>query len=230
MRIQILLHLFEFGSVRGPDDLDYPSWVPDWSKPRKRELAYRACLQEVDGMEEYPACLDVSDKAILTMEDDILQVQPCPSVSGDQTWQVMYASPPSVDYRGSPQFIEMLNRLFPAVWALYYKTSASWTLDQEPPRLPALAERLALVLKRQHSTMSQYLFGEKEDKDNPEFADITVTTMLVLRYHEDLPRQQSGYSNQAYQVGKQKGIIVGPAVCVELGGKTTTYQSHEDAG
>lgn len=37
-RLQVLLYSFEFGTASLPEDVAYPSWVPDWSKTRQRDL------------------------------------------------------------------------------------------------------------------------------------------------------------------------------------------------
>jgi len=53
---QVILHLFEFGSVNVSDNRDkYPSWVPDWSQRRRRRtLPFHSAIREVDTYETYP--------------------------------------------------------------------------------------------------------------------------------------------------------------------------------
>ena len=38
IRLQVLFHLFEFGAISLPEDTVYPSWVPDWTQFRPREI------------------------------------------------------------------------------------------------------------------------------------------------------------------------------------------------
>lgn len=53
-RLQILIHLFEFGVVRKVADPTYPSWVPNWSRSRRRALPYTSKSQNFDTFEPYP--------------------------------------------------------------------------------------------------------------------------------------------------------------------------------
>ncbi len=53
-RLQLLLHLFEFGSVSMKEDPSYPSWVPDWSRSRQRRLPFISAPKNVDTFELYP--------------------------------------------------------------------------------------------------------------------------------------------------------------------------------
>lgn len=114
-RIQVLLHLFEFGPAGRLNDADCPSWVPDWSNTRTRDLPYHSRAANVDFGEGYLSSLEeLSDKALLTMRDDILQIHPSPSMGGDQSWRVAYVKPPSNMACYEPSHvISMLDHLFP---------------------------------------------------------------------------------------------------------------------
>ncbi|OBR09765.1 HET domain-containing protein [Colletotrichum higginsianum IMI 349063] len=51
---QLLIHLFEFGPVYHAEDASYPSWVPDWSKSRRRSLPFFSNIRNPDTLERYP--------------------------------------------------------------------------------------------------------------------------------------------------------------------------------
>ncbi|KAK8047948.1 HET domain-containing protein [Apiospora saccharicola] len=114
-KIQVLLHLFEFGPVDRLNDADCPSWVPDWPNTKTRNLPYHSRAANVDFGEEHLSSLEeLSDKALLTMRDDILQIHSSPSIGGDQSWRVEYVKPPSNMACYEPSHvISMLNHLFP---------------------------------------------------------------------------------------------------------------------
>ncbi|KAK2752653.1 HET domain-containing protein [Colletotrichum kahawae] len=50
---QLLIHLFEFGPVSHLEDASYPSWVPDWSKSRRRTLPFFTDIRNPDTHERY---------------------------------------------------------------------------------------------------------------------------------------------------------------------------------
>lgn len=112
-RIHVLLHLFEFGAVTNTASLSYPSWVPDWSKTRKRELPYHSHIRNVDTHEEYPAFITVSDKAALTLNDEILHIQPSFSEDGYRVWQVLCTISSGKSPFDSEQVISLLEQFFP---------------------------------------------------------------------------------------------------------------------
>jgi len=58
-RLQVMLHLFEFGSIALPEGTAYPSWVPDWSTSRRRDLPYHSRIRNVDTWEPYLLPLDI---------------------------------------------------------------------------------------------------------------------------------------------------------------------------
>lgn len=73
-RLQMLLHLFEFGPVSKEGDDSYPSWVPDWSRSRRRRLPYDFQIRNVDTFETYPTSPGGSHKAIVSFDDGYLHV------------------------------------------------------------------------------------------------------------------------------------------------------------
>ncbi|KAK3942825.1 heterokaryon incompatibility protein-domain-containing protein [Diplogelasinospora grovesii] len=81
-RLQVLLHLFEFGPVSSqslPTEVSshYPSWVPDWSKSRQRALPYHSPARNPDNVvDRHPASPGGlgSDKAALKFHDDALWI------------------------------------------------------------------------------------------------------------------------------------------------------------
>ncbi|KAK8066857.1 heterokaryon incompatibility protein-domain-containing protein [Apiospora hydei] len=110
-RIYVLLHLFEFGAVRWPNDLDFPSWVPDWSKKRKRPLPY-IMYSKYGKLEAYPSWLGL-DKASLVICGDILRIHPCPAPGPTGAWRVVYVTSPSMDRYDPDHVLNILNHLIP---------------------------------------------------------------------------------------------------------------------
>lgn len=114
IRIQILLHLFEFGAVTNTGDLNYPSWVPDWSKTRRRDLPYHSHIRNVDTHEKYPAFLTFSNKAsLILMNNNILHIQPNLSNGTNRAWTAVYTMPSGNSHFESGQVINLLERFFP---------------------------------------------------------------------------------------------------------------------
>nr|POE65248.1 heterokaryon incompatibility protein 6, or allele [Quercus suber] len=73
-RLQLLLHLFEFGSLSKAEDPSLPSWVPDWSKSRQRRLPYFSGPKSLDTYEPYPSSPGHSGKATVAYHDGRLQI------------------------------------------------------------------------------------------------------------------------------------------------------------
>lgn len=112
-KIQVLLHLFEFGPVTDTNALNYPSWVPDWSKTRTRKLPYHSNIRNMDTHEKYPAVLAVSDKAALILNDNILHIQPHRSEGRHQLWKVVGTGFSGTSRVESGQVIQLLEGFFP---------------------------------------------------------------------------------------------------------------------
>ncbi|XXH04001.1 hypothetical protein Hte_010410 [Hypoxylon texense] len=116
-RLQLMLHLFEFGAVSIPEDLTYPSWVPDWSKPRQRDLPYHSFFKNIDTYEAYPSSPGYSAKATLSFHNDALQVQWRSPFNKPRSWQVIYVtrfnSPPRDEAHKIEIIINVLQKLFP---------------------------------------------------------------------------------------------------------------------
>ncbi|KAI1092530.1 HET-domain-containing protein [Rostrohypoxylon terebratum] len=90
-KLQLLLHLFEFGPVDPPYGTDYPPWVPDWSSHRRRDLPYHS-LNNTNALEPYPTSPGYPAKATLKLYHDFLQVHWNTLVSEPQGWQAVYAT------------------------------------------------------------------------------------------------------------------------------------------
>ncbi len=73
IRLQMLLHLFEFGPLVTPQG-SYPSWVPDWTKTRRRCLPYHSWIRNVDTYEPYPSSPGHPALATLEFHHGTLQV------------------------------------------------------------------------------------------------------------------------------------------------------------
>ncbi|KAI1444868.1 HET-domain-containing protein [Annulohypoxylon stygium] len=91
-KLQLLLHLIEFGPVNPPPDTDYPPWIPDWSSGRRQGLPYHSLEGDIHASEPYPSSPGCSGQAILTLHHDLLQVTWNCSISGPQGWQAVYAT------------------------------------------------------------------------------------------------------------------------------------------
>jgi len=116
-RLQVLFHLFEFGAVSLPEDITYPSWVPDWTKSRRRVLPYYSWVRNPDTYEAYPISPGHSAKASVNFEDDALQINWAASNSRLRARQVIYAtmfdSAPENGCKRAEGVLKILNELFP---------------------------------------------------------------------------------------------------------------------
>lgn len=74
VRLQMLLHLFEFGPLVAPLGGSYPSWVPDWRKTRRRDLPYHSPIRNVDTFEPYPSSPGYPALATLEFHHATLQI------------------------------------------------------------------------------------------------------------------------------------------------------------
>lgn len=112
-RIQVLLHLFEFGAVMKTKALNHPSWVPDWSKTRTRKLPYVSNIKNVDTHQKYPAFLAVSDQAALKLNDNILHIQLHRSEGRHRVWKVVRTMSSRKSHFESGQVIQLLEHFSP---------------------------------------------------------------------------------------------------------------------
>ncbi|KAI1778067.1 HET-domain-containing protein [Hypoxylon cercidicola] len=116
-KLQVMLHLFEFGAVSVPKDTTYPSWVPDWSKPRRRDLPYHSFIKNLDTYEPYPNSPGYSAKATLTFHHDALQIQWRSSLGEPRDRQVIYVTgfnpPPRSESHKIERVANTLHELFP---------------------------------------------------------------------------------------------------------------------
>ena len=117
--LQLLLQLFEFGSVSKPDDNTYPSWVPDWSQSRRRRLPYDSRIHNVDTYEVYPKSPGYSDKAIVAFRDGSLQIDWGMSGAGPRSHRVAFtATFDTVQHTEdckTRQAIDIVEGLFPSM-------------------------------------------------------------------------------------------------------------------
>jgi hypothetical protein len=89
-RLQIMLHLIEFGPVPQPEDSSYPSWVPNWSKTRRRNLPYNSHIRNTDTYEPCPSSPGHSDRATLSFHHGALQIHWHASIAGPHGREVIY--------------------------------------------------------------------------------------------------------------------------------------------
>jgi hypothetical protein len=116
---QMLHHLFEFGAVSLLEDVSYPSWVPDWSRSRKRDLPYYSYITNTDTWEHYPTSPKQFEDFALTFHHDVLHISWPPSISGPQGRQVIYAKMFDellhVKENREERVIALLKNLFPSI-------------------------------------------------------------------------------------------------------------------
>ncbi|KAI4861535.1 HET-domain-containing protein [Hypoxylon rubiginosum] len=116
-RLQVMLHLFEFGAVSVPEDTTYPSWVPDWSKSRQRDLPYHSFFRNIDTYEPYPDYPGYSDQATLTFHSDGLRAHWRSPFSEPRSQQVIfvarYNSSAKYEEQNMQRVINTLHLLFP---------------------------------------------------------------------------------------------------------------------
>ncbi|KAL5346055.1 hypothetical protein ACLOAV_009086 [Pseudogymnoascus australis] len=116
-RLQVLFHLLEFGPITHLEDIDCPSWVPDWSKSRRRVLPYYSETRNPDTYEAHPTFPGHSANASVTFQHDALRIH-WPALSSRlQARQVIYATKfdSALDNgRNSAENVwDTLNELFP---------------------------------------------------------------------------------------------------------------------
>ncbi|KAI0444708.1 HET-domain-containing protein [Xylaria telfairii] len=145
--LQVLLHLFEFGPVMLPEDIAYPSWVPDWSNSRRRCLPYYSPMRNTDNVHDpYPTPIGNGAKASLTFQDDTLQIHWNVSISGPRHRKVIYATksdpPPQNECQTTEQAINILHKLFPHT-------------ANSKPRVLAVASFLKIIVEFRHSSRDQ---------------------------------------------------------------------------
>ena len=118
-RLQLLLHLFEFGPVLKREDSSYPSWVPNWSNSRQRTLPYISAPKNLDTYELYPHSPGEFGKANVVFHRGCLQIQRDLSGIGPQSLRV--ASTATFHcFQGAgdcqkQQVCDIIERLFPSV-------------------------------------------------------------------------------------------------------------------
>ncbi len=120
VRLQMLLHLFEFGPVVAPEDGScYPSWVPDWAKARRRHLPYHPRIKNVDTWEPYPSSPGHPALATLEFHHAALQIygdalMATPHVCG-VTFAKTFLHPPRDEEQGAERVMAVLRELFTRV-------------------------------------------------------------------------------------------------------------------
>ncbi|KAI3319343.1 heterokaryon incompatibility protein-domain-containing protein [Xylariaceae sp. AK1471] len=120
IRLQILLHLFEFGSLSQSRNISCPTWVPDWSSCRNRKLPYHSQARNVDNIADYPTPLGCTVLATLILNNEVLEVHPSPSsIAIPRTWQVVYATKIGTysdnEEPNSDRVVQILQRMFPCI-------------------------------------------------------------------------------------------------------------------
>ena len=119
IKLQLLLHLFEFGSLKIKGDLSYPSWVPDWSKPRQRRLPYISAPKNLDTYELYPSSPGRSEKANVVFDRGCLQIHGTLLGIGLQRFRVAFTATlrrfeGAKDFK-KQQVRDVIKRLFPCI-------------------------------------------------------------------------------------------------------------------
>ncbi|TLD08131.1 hypothetical protein PspLS_11976 [Pyricularia sp. CBS 133598] len=114
--IQILLYLFDLGSIEREKAPNCPLWVPDWSKMRSQALPLlQGPKNVVNLMEKRLSSLDVSDKALLSLcVGNMLRIHPLRLPNKHPAWQVAYTMLATGQGCAYAQIIEILEDLSPS--------------------------------------------------------------------------------------------------------------------
>ena len=145
-KVQLLLHLFEFGPVTAVRDGSYPSWVPDWSQPRQRSLPFHSQIRNVDTFEPYPACPGYHALSSLTFHHGSLSINWYPSMGGPHGLQVTFAKsfslPPRSEKQSEKRVVALLRGLFP-------------NIPDSAPHILALSSLVKAIIGFRHSSLDQ---------------------------------------------------------------------------
>ena len=91
-KLQLLLHLFEFGTISDPAlDPSFPSWIPNWSKERQRILPLHYARLFPDSGNEYPSRPGYPSVSVLTFERDVFKIHWNPALAGLRGRRVTWA-------------------------------------------------------------------------------------------------------------------------------------------
>lgn len=179
---QLLIHLFEFGPVSHPEDASYPSWVPNWSKSRKRTLPFFSHIRNPDTHERYPTLSQWRENLTFTSNRGVLRVHWHPSIGGQRGCRVNYAKKYHTflldDNCRAERVIAVLDELFPS------------TLDCTQ-HIFALSSLLAKIKKFRHSSRDREInsayFNEYIIKISPGISESTGTDSLrSLQYLDSI--------------------------------------------
>ena len=117
VKLQLLLHLFEFGPMSGRTNATFPSWVPDWTQTRSRSLPYLNYPKNTDTYETYPCSPGCSnEKAALTFHSKCLTVHWNASIARSPEYRVTFST--AVDSRHNNcaySAEQIMERLFQSV-------------------------------------------------------------------------------------------------------------------
>ena len=151
---QMLLHLFEFGPVTRPEDITYPSWVPDWSKSRRRLLPYYSSIRNPDTHEPYHTSPGDSRNFKLSFNYDNLQIHWHASICGSHGRRVLHANKFDTFSRDGNARAERVLHVF---HELFPSTSGSAL------QILALAALLEEIVSFRHSNRDQELYSPAFD-------------------------------------------------------------------
>ncbi|CAG9985131.1 unnamed protein product [Clonostachys byssicola] len=116
--LQLLLHLFEFGPVPQSEKMSYPSWIPDWSKRRRRALPYKTRIKNTDTFEPYPCFPDQDVNVAVQFQHQGLFLH-CTLDTCPHGYRVKFAatfdSGNHTDGCRSEQVVRIIRRLFPDI-------------------------------------------------------------------------------------------------------------------
>ncbi|KLU90417.1 hypothetical protein MAPG_10271 [Magnaporthiopsis poae ATCC 64411] len=119
VRLQVLLHLFEFGPLAASPGGSYPSWVPDWTKTRRRDLPYHSRIRNVDTFEPYPSSPGYPALASLGFHHETFQIYGDALIATPQVCKVTFAKsllqPPKDEEQRAEQAIAVLRELLTKV-------------------------------------------------------------------------------------------------------------------
>ncbi|KAK3898930.1 heterokaryon incompatibility protein-domain-containing protein [Staphylotrichum tortipilum] len=236
VRLQMLLQLFEFGPVVAPEDGSYyPSWVPDWTKTRRRHLPYHSRIKNVDTLEPYPSFPGHPALATLEFHHAALQIYgdaltATPHICG-VTFAKIFLHPPRDEEQGAERVMAVLRELFTR-WAGGCRTGRTSMpsvlrhaslLVLGPPG-PELEARQGYGIGPQATQVGDMIvpLWYPERRSGAPFilpgegvTAIKAMTMLVVRPTGDQCFQHEIPSSaEETRRGVPKAKVVGPALCV----------------
>lgn len=204
--LQLMLHLFEFGHISKGDDITCPSWVPDWSKSRRRRLPYNGGFKNTDTFEQYPTSPGCSEQAVVVYQHGLLQIYWNTSVAGQKGHRVALATTfdtfQHTQECKTTQVMNIVEKLFPSIPAAKNDLVALACL------LKVVSDFRHSITEREKSSRSLAKFERKITRNYP---DLQCQQLLVwLRTLESVLQEFSLVEIATQNTWLGRGYGIGP--------------------